>query len=143
MNDKIYRKDALSALKDTLVDEEWVYAKRVIETLPSAQSDALETNVGDMISRQAAIGSIMGEPSEVRYPAFYAEKIKQLPSAQSGRKAPVSYKEQLSLDCSFCRQHERGDMLYESSDWDGGIGFDYIRNIRFCPICGRELYGEE
>lgn len=103
----------------------------------------------DTISRQAAIAyAISGKTrefdgdkwirvSEVR------ESLKTMPSVQSERKAPVSYKEQLSLDCSFCRQHERGDTLYESSDWDGGIGFDYIRNIRFCPICGRELYGEE
>lgn len=97
----------------------------------------------DLISRLAAIATIMEEPSEVRYPVFYAEKIKQLPSEQSEREAPISYKEQLSLDCSFCRQHEYGDTLYESSDWDGGIGFDYIRNIRFCPICGRKLYGDE
>ena len=41
--------------------------------------------------------------------------------------------------CTFCMNHEKGDNLYESSDWDGGIGFDYIRNIQFCPLCGREL----
>ena len=35
----------------------------------------------DLISRQAAIDSIMEEPSEVRYPVFYAEKIRQLPTA--------------------------------------------------------------
>lgn len=29
------------------------------------------------------------------------------------------------------------DTLYTSSDWDGGIGFDYIRNIKYCPICGK------
>ena len=63
--------------------------------------------------------------------------------AEPERKAPISYEEQLSLDCSFCRQHECGDTLYESSDWDGGIGFDYIRDIQFCPICGRKLYGNE
>lgn len=34
---------------------------------------------------------------------------------------------------------ERGDTLYVSADWDGGIGFDYIRDIRFCPVCGKEL----
>lgn len=102
----------------------------------------------DTISRQATIANaisgrireIDGEKwirvSEVR------ESLKTMPSVQPERKAPVSYKEQLSLDCSFCRQHERGDTLYEPSDWDGGIGFDYIRNIRFCPICGRELYDE-
>lgn len=71
------------------------------------------------------------------------KELKQLPSAQPERKAPMSYKEQLSLDCSFCRQHECGDTLYESANWDGGVGFDYIRDIRFCPICGRKLYGYE
>lgn len=66
--------------------------------------------------------------------------FEHLPSIEQRWKAPTSEKEQLSLDCDFCRQHECGDKLYESSDWDGGIGFDYIRDIRFCPICGRELY---
>lgn len=34
---------------------------------------------------------------------------------------------------------EKGDTLYISADWDGGIGFDYIHNIQFCPVCGKEL----
>ena len=34
---------------------------------------------------------------------------------------------------------EPGDTLYISADWDGGIGFDYIRNIQYCPICGKKL----
>lgn len=38
--------------------------------------------MNDLINRQMAIDVIMEEPSEVRYPAFYAEKIKQLSSAQ-------------------------------------------------------------
>ena len=41
--------------------------------------------------------------------------------------------------CSFCTNHEKGDTLYEMSDWDGGIGFDYIHNIKYCPLCGKEL----
>lgn len=57
--------------------------------------------------------------------------------------APKTYSEQLNLDCEFCRCHEQGDTLYNWSDWDGGIGFDYIRDIKFCPICGRELFIEE
>ena len=42
-------------------------------------------------------------------------------------------------DCDFCKFHEDGDTLYSSSDWDGGIGFDYIRDIKFCPLCGKRL----
>lgn len=41
--------------------------------------------------------------------------------------------------CGFCANHEDGDTLYEMSDWDGGIGFDYIRDIHYCPLCGRRL----
>lgn len=58
------------------------------------------------------------------------------------RSAPKTYKEWVELECKFCRSHEQGDTLYESSDWDGGIGFDYIRDIKFCPLCGRELFYE-
>lgn len=32
------------------------------------------------------------------------------------------------MECEFCLNHEQGDTLYEPSDWDGGIGFDYIRD---------------
>lgn len=44
-------------------------------------------------------------------------------------------------NCPVCKYYglEQGDTLYRWSDWDGGIGFDYIHNIRFCPVCGREL----
>lgn len=100
----------------------------------------------NLISRQAAIELIESEYR--RWGEEYGITdvlcdLDDMPAAEPERKAPISDKEQLSLDCSFCRQHECGDTLYESSDWDGGIGFDYIRDIRFCPICGRELYGGE
>ena len=41
--------------------------------------------------------------------------------------------------CVFCSSHEDGDTLYDMSDWDGGIEFNYIRNIQYCPICGKKL----
>lgn len=43
--------------------------------------------------------------------------------------------------CPCCEWHdlEAGDTLYISSDWDGGIAFDYIRDIKYCPVCGRKL----
>ena len=44
--------------------------------------------------------------------------------------------------CEFCQSHEKGDLLYELSSWDGGIGFNYIRNVKYCPICGKELKNE-
>ena len=61
-------------------------------------ADVPGRNVGDMISRQAAIDSIMEEPSEARYPVFYAEKIRQLPSAQP----------EYNLDewCTDCKEYD-------------------------------------
>ena len=61
-----------------------------------------------------------------------AAKISQLPSIDIVR-----------CKCDFGKCHEQGDTLYESSDWDGGIGFDYIRDIKYCPLCGGLLDGEE
>lgn len=114
----------------------------------------------DIIYRQAAIDAIntwdkFGVDERGRLVPWHKRSVPyvsledvlktlvNLPAAEPERKAPTSDEEQLSLDCSFCRQHECGDRLYESSDWDGGIGFDYIRDIRFCPICERKLYGYE
>ena len=39
----------------------------------------------DLISRQAAIDAIMGEPTDAHYPSWYAERLEQLPSAQPER----------------------------------------------------------
>ena len=36
----------------------------------------------DLISRQAAIDAIMGEPTDAHYPSWYAERLEHLPSAQ-------------------------------------------------------------
>lgn len=41
--------------------------------------------------------------------------------------------------CDVCDGLEDGDTLYIYSEWDGGIGFDHIRDIHFCPKCGRRL----
>lgn len=79
--------------------------------------------------------------NEIRKEVYVAqENINEIADAVAKKLQPKAQMT-VSLDCSFCRQHECGDTLYESSDWDGGIGFDYIRDIRFCPICGRELCG--
>jgi len=45
--------------------------------------------------------------------------------------------------CPFCANHFKGDTIYESSNWDGGIGFDYIRDIKYCPLCGKELQDDD
>ena len=39
--------------------------------------------MNDLISRQAAIEAIMGEPTDAHYPSWYAAQIEKLPAAQS------------------------------------------------------------
>ena len=105
--------------------------------------------MSDLISRKDAISALKtleeSAPTAQHVSAIFdcEDTIRALSPAESAHKAPISFEEQLSLDCNFCRQHECGDTLYESVYWDGGVSFDYIRDIRFCPICGRELYGYE
>lgn len=47
--------------------------------------------------------------------------------------------------CPLCKydELESGDALYMSSSWDGGICYDSIWPVRFCPLCGRELPKDE
>lgn len=42
-------------------------------------------------------------------------------------------------ECRICENLEPGDTLYQSSSWDGGIVFDYINDIQYCPVCGAKL----
>ena len=44
--------------------------------------------------------------------------------------------------CEFCESHEDGDTLYEMGHWDGGIEFNYIEKIHYCPLCGKKLKKE-
>ena len=53
--------------------------------------DVPDTNVSDMISRRAAIDAIMSEYPEPHYPAWYAEILKKLPSAEPEPAIPLSW----------------------------------------------------
>ncbi|MBO6270034.1 MAG: DUF551 domain-containing protein [Clostridium sp.] len=44
--------------------------------------DKKGNRMGDLIIRQAAIDAIMCEPTDAHYPSWYAERLKQLPTAQ-------------------------------------------------------------
>ena len=61
--------------------EAHAYESGYIEGREDARQWFLDTNLGDTVGRQKAIDTIMEEPSELRYPVYYAEKIRRLPSA--------------------------------------------------------------
>lgn len=41
--------------------------------------------------------------------------------------------------CEFCENHSKGCKIFEHSHSDGTIIFDLIEDIKYCPLCGREL----
>ena len=43
--------------------------------------------------------------------------------------------------CPGCGYYdlEQGDTLYAYFSEDHGMCFDYICNIKYCPVCGKEL----
>lgn len=45
------------------------------------------------------------------------------------------------VECALCRKYgiEKGDTLYQVAYPDTGIDFYAIRDIKYCPLCGKEL----
>ena len=67
------------------------------------------SRMNDLISRQAAIDAIMGEPTDAHYPSWYAERLEQLPSAQPEQQwIPCSERlpeaEDCPMDCLVTRK---------------------------------------
>ncbi len=45
----------------------------------------------------------------------------------------------MNKKCSFCEDHCKEDTLYNMYYNDGGYIFEPINDIKFCPLCGKEL----
>ena len=71
---------------------------------------------------------------------FGAQAFEKLTKCQ---RHAISYAaEQLKKTEELCSCElglEEDDTIYQRADWDGGIRFDYIRNIKYCPLCGKKL----
>ena len=82
--------------------------------------------MSDLISRQAAINKILGQPPEPHYPSWYAEQIKELPSAQPKKGRWISADAifgGVPFYCSECGENTR-DTVMGKPRWN------------FCPMCG-------
>lgn len=44
-----------------------------------------------------------------------------------------------NFTCYWCGELENGDTLYKRGSFDHGMTFEEIDNIKYCPVCGREL----
>lgn len=137
MSDPVERQDVIDFLCD------WICAPGVRCANPGYKCKCIKGIVAikpakpcdDAISRQAAINLAKDVyvPTEdgvvYKHRCIDPDAVRELPSVSPER----------TKECDACEDLEEGDTLYRSSDWDGGIGYDYIRDIRFCPKCGRRL----
>ena len=90
----------------------------------------------DLISRQAAIKKILGQPPEPHYPSWYAEQIKELPHAKPKRGKWI-YCEDSMADCV---DGYRCDQCGFFVPWDyTHKGIDFIQDYNFCPSCGARM----
>jgi hypothetical protein len=50
-------------------------------------------------------------------------------------------RENPNQECTLCRRYglEKGDTLYQVAYPDTGIDFYAIHDIKYCPLCGKEL----
>ena len=70
----------------------------------------------DLISRQMAINTIMGQPPEPHYPSWYAAQIEGLPPAQLEPK---------------------------KGKWIFGFNNQYLEKYYYCSNCGCRKYTED
>lgn len=100
------------------------------------------------IIKENTVEEVLEKLNELDKPQTITDKDKNCLICEfSGRptyKSPCSECNEYSqwekkLPCKVCKSLESGNMLYQLSDWDGGIGFEYIHGIRFCPVCGRKI----
>lgn len=105
-----------------------------------AMADVPDTNVGDTISRQAAIRWVKTECNPYGNPTLdfesgkkVIEHLEQMPSAQPGRKRGGWIVEDEFIDCSVCRREKWSRIPYG----------DLVRRFRYCPNCGADMRGEQ
>ena len=96
----------------------------------------------DLISRQAAIDAIMGEPTDAHYPSWYAERLEQLPSAQPQRKTGRWIIKDnpgtgwYRVTCSECGEDVTSTAPCIGFYPNAKVTWDY------CPNCGAKMDGE-
>ena len=86
--------------------------------------------MAEYIEREAAVESFMSEFPDAHYPSWYAEKLKELPTADVAvvrHGEWIKYPHNSGIYCSRCRHKRR----YKDA------------NDNYCPNCGADMRGVE
>lgn len=94
--------------------------------------------MADYIEREVAIGAILGEPTESHYPSWYADKIKEIQTADV---APVRHgkwiETQVETGDPFGGENYYAIDVYACSEC--GEMFDISEARNYCPNCGVKM----
>ena len=140
MGELISRAEAKEALRERFkrIPTYAIWAMHIIDELPTHQTPSNTLGALDCIDRKEAIKAILGEPPEVNYPIYYAEKIRELPSVQPRKGEWIYGESEIGNDgyyCSVC-----GNFVpWKYDEYD----IDFIKEFLFCPQCGVDMRGEE
>lgn len=92
--------------------------------------------MADLIDRQAALDTIMGQPPEPHYPAWYAAQIEGLPPVQPEPHEGHWIGGDGSYICSECNSSPMDFIETMGSSFDA-----YVETLmNFCPNCGAKMF---
>lgn len=122
--------NAANDMHERIVDEMTGKIVKDISEINTAQPDVHDTNVGDMISRQAAIDAVRGRFS-MPVDNLIVEVIGNLPSAQPERKN------------GEWQETDKYDIWWKRGYKCSVCGVLTTCAGNFCPNCGADMRGEE
>lgn len=93
----------------------------------------------DLISRQEAIETIMGQPPEPHYPSWYAAQIEGLPPAQVDLS---EYSDKL-WKSAYERGKAEAQAERKKGKWIFGFNNQYLEKYYYCSNCGCRKYTED
>ena len=109
------REEAVITINFLKEDYEQLLTEEDAEALDMAIEALSQESSEDVISRQAAIDAIMGEPTDAHYPSWYAERLEQLPSAQPDIiRCPDCY---YNDGTAYCELHFRNVKAKDFCSW--------------------------
>lgn len=96
--------------------------------------------MAEYIEREAAVESFMGESPDAHYPSWYAEKLKELPTADV---AKVRHGYWIVIDDDYEWDEEMGDEFYYVIECECSECKNRTRANRpqYCQHCGAKMNG--
>lgn len=127
----------------------------MLKSLPTAEPNRASckqvTGKLDLIDRQDAIDAIMSEPPDAHYPSWYADILKELPSASTDLSTFSDKLWKIAYERGRKEGRKKGKWIDEKKDsisllvWGecSICGYDSAIHYCFCPNCGSYNGGEE